>query len=482
MLKLQSGFCFDYSNAYGGKGKITATDMENLQAQLVAAHMAVDKIRKTGVAQWHLSKDGTPEPVLFNQLPYVKLGNINTPASINKLIAYGDSLKNRVQSVVSFGIGGSYLGNKVIFDVNGGEFWNSNERKRQGRPKLYFSGNNLDPASVQGLIAELINQARNWKKTHNTRYAVSLIIISKSGSTLEPMACFMSVLEALYDHADLIEVEVVAVTDPASGAKETALHRLASQQGWTTFSVPDGVGGRFSVFCDVGLITAAVLGFDVRAFLQGAKDMDLACQTDDVWGNPALLNVALKYIASEKYGKNIEVFMPYANSLKSLAEWYIQLLAESLGKRLDKNSAIVNYGRTPIVAVGTTDMHAQTQQHQEGKKDKFIQFVEVDSWVEDFAIPNLFPTDKVFSNMSNIKMSAALNAALAANAEALAGDNRFSAVFKLPQLDAYHLGELMYLLALSIAYEGELANVDAFDQPGVEGYKKILLPKLKDLQ
>lgn len=482
MLKLQSGFCFDYTNTYGAPGKIVAEDIEALLPRLAKAHIAIEEIRKTGVAEWHLSKDGTPEPVLFTQLPYVKSGNINTPASINKLVAYGDSLKNRVQAVVSFGIGGSYLGNKVIFDVNGGEFWNSNERQRQGRPKLYFSGNNLDPASVQGLIAELINQARIWKKTHNTRYAVSLIIISKSGSTLEPMTCFMSVLEAMYDHADLIESEVVAVTDPANGAKETALHRLATQQGWTMFAVPDGVGGRFSVFCDVGLITAAVLGFDVRAFLQGAKDMDLACQTEDVWANPALLNVALKYIASEKYGKDIEVFMPYANSLKSLAEWYIQLLAESLGKRLDKNAAVVNYGRTPIVAVGTTDMHAQTQQHQEGKQDKFIQFVEVESWTEDFSIPDLFPTDKVFSAMSGIKMSVALNAALAANAEALASDNRFSAVFKLPQLDAYHLGELMYLLALSISYEGELANVDAFDQPGVEGYKKILLPKLKNLR
>jgi glucose-6-phosphate isomerase len=192
-----------------------------------------------------------------------------------------------------------------------------------------------------------------------------------------------------------------------------------------------------------------------------------------------MLNAALKYLAAAKYGRHIEVFMPYADYLKSTAEWYIQLLAESLGKRVDRDGETVFYGRTPVVAVGTTDMHSQTQQHQEGALDKVVQFVEIKQWPTDPLIPDLFPQVDKLRDMAGLPMSSALHAARQSNAEALAKAGRFSALFELPQLNAYHLGELLYLLALSVVYEGELANVDAFDQPGVEAYKRILGPKLK---
>jgi glucose-6-phosphate isomerase len=210
--------------------------------------------------------------------------------------------------------------------------------------------------------------------------------------------------------------------------------------------------------------------------------MDEACQTGDVFQNPALLNAALKYIASEKYGRDIEVFMPYADYLKSVAEWYIQLLAESLGKRDDRAGNEVFYGRTPIVAVGTTDMHAQTQQYQDGKQDKVVQFVKVSAWENDPVIPDAFPSAAKLSEIAGISLSQALDAAREANAAALTSDGRFNATFELSSMNAFCLGELLYLLALSIAYEGELADVDAFDQPGVEGYKKILGPMLKKLK
>ena len=478
-LTLPSGLTFDYTRLMGDHA-ITEEMLSALAPRLADAHAAVGEMRKTGVVRGHLSKDGTPELVKFTELPYVKAGHLNAPDTLEKLRLFGRSLKGRVDAVASFGIGGSYLGNRVLFDAGRGEFWNHlTADERNGWPCYYFGGQNLDPARAQALTDELIRQARRFKKAPGgRRYRVTLIVISKSGSTLDTMATFMATLAALYDHADLIETEVVAVTDPKNGPGETLLHRLAFRHGWAMFRVPDGVGGRFSVFSDVGLVTAAALGLDFEAFLAGARAMDEACASGDVYRNPALLNAALKYLAAEELGCRTEVFMPYADSLKSLSEWYVQLLAESLGKRKNRRGETVHYGRTPVVAVGTTDMHAQTQQHQDGPKDKVVQFVSVRSWEKDAVVPCLFADEPELAKMAGLRLAAAQEAALQANAEALAGDGRLSAVFALPELSLFHLGELMYLLALSVAYEGELADVDAFDQPGVEGYKKIMWQKL----
>ncbi|HWR41454.1 MAG TPA: glucose-6-phosphate isomerase [Patescibacteria group bacterium] len=479
-LKLESGFVFDFTNLFG-EGKVTAEDLAAIDERLQAAHRAVEYMRSTGEVRGHLSKDGTPEKVLFSQLPYIADGNLNSPASLQRLEEFGQSLRHRVDAVVSFGIGGSYLGNKVLFDVHCGEFWNhKSPEERDGYPRLYFSGNNMDPRRTRELTGELFAEARRKTAQAGTEpYRVLLMVISKSGGTLDTMSNFMVMYDDLLKQEPLLAVEVVAVTDPATGSGETLLHKLAVEKDWPMFSVPDGVGGRFSVFSEVGLVTAACIGLDIRAFLAGARAMDEACRDGDIRRNPALLNAALKYLAAEKYGRNIEVFMPYADYLKSVAEWYIQLLAESLGKKFDRQGREVCYGRTPIVAVGTTDMHAQTQQHQDGKRDKVVQFVQVRDWEADPLIPNVFPAVPKLAEISGLHLSQALDAAREANAAALASDGRFSALFVMPRLNAWHLGELLYLLALSIAYEGELADVDAFDQPGVEAYKRLLGPRLQ---
>ena len=174
--------------------------------------------------------------------------------------------------------------------------------------------------------------------------------------------------------------------------------------------------------------------------------------------------------------------MPYGDYLKSLSEWYIQLLAESLGKQFDKEGKEVCEGRTPLVAVGTTDMHSQTQQHQEGTLDKVVQFIKVAKWQNDLTIPNVFPNVKKLADISGVTMGDALEVARQSNADALKSNKRFNACFTLPEVNEYHLGELMYLLAMSVAYEGELLNVDAFNQPGVEAYKRIMGPKLQELK
>ncbi|MDU2063387.1 MAG: glucose-6-phosphate isomerase [Sporomusaceae bacterium] len=484
-LTLDSGFTFDYGNLVG-EGKVKEQDLAALSQKLKAAHAAISHMRQTGEVTGHLSKDGTPEPVLFTELPFVTADHLNSPSSLARLKEFSASLRYHTDAVISFGIGGSFLGNKVLFDVHCGEFWNSKSAaERDGYPKLYFSGNNIDPLRTSQLISQIEAEAK-VKAAHfaagmgdSAVYELLLVVISKSGSTLDTMSNFLVAYEQLKQNP-AISLQVVAVTDPAEGHKATLLKKLAQSEGWTTFSVPDGVGGRFSVFSEVGLVTGACIGFDIDAFLAGAKAMDEACRSEVLTENPAMLNAAIKYVAAKEYGRHIEVFMPYGDYLKSTAEWYIQLLAESLGKRTNRAGETVYYGRTPVVAVGTTDMHSQTQLHQDGSLDKVVQFVEVLEWPIDPVIPNLYPEIGPLAAMAGIPMSKALQAALLSNAEALAKENRLNGTFQLPKLSAYHLGELLYLLALSIAYEGELAQVDAFDQPGVEAYKRILGPKLKE--
>ncbi len=479
-LELRSGFSFDYGNITG-EGRVTEADVAELSPRLLAAHEAVEEMRRTGLARGHLSKDGAPEKVLFTELPYVAEGNLNSPSSLQKLKAFGEDVRENVDAVVSLGIGGSFLGSRVIFDVTCGEFWNERpSAARGGWPEVYFSGNNIDPRRTADLVAYLLYRAEVTKSRAGHPFTVLLLVISKSGGTLDTMANFMVLYDRLREAADA-KLRVAAVTDPGE-ASPIALCRLAKEHGWPMFRVPDGVGGRFSVFSEVALSLAACIGFDIDGFLAGARAMDESCGTAEVWENPALLNAALKFIAAKKYGREIEVMMPYGDYLKSLAEWYIQLLAESLGKERDRAGRIVHYGRTPIVAVGTTDMHAQTQQHQEGPLNKVVQFIRVEKWPEDQMIPDVFPDVPSLSAVAGVTMAEALEAARQANAEALAANDRFNALFSLPELNAFHLGELMYLLALSVAYEGELADVDAFNQPGVEAYKRVLGPRLAKIK
>lgn len=483
-LTLKSGFSFDYDNLFG-EGKVTQADLDSYKDALAKAHEAMDVMRKDGFIKAHLSKDGTPEHVYFSKLPYITEENgkinLNSPASIQRLHDFTEHLRNNVDVVVSLGIGGSFLGNKVLFDIFCGEFWNTwTKEQRKGLPKVYFSGQNIDSRRTGDIINHIKAMAATTKSHENRKYKVCLICISKSGGTLDTMSNFMVMYDALTKEAD-IEVEVVAVTDP-NMEKKTLLKQLAVDNGWQTFAVPEGVGGRFTVFCEVGLSTAAVIGMNIEKFLEGARDMDEACKNPNLFENPAMLNAALKFAASEKHGRHIEVMMPYGDYLKSLSEWYIQLLAESLGKQFDKEGKEVCYGRTPLVAVGTTDMHSQTQQHQEGTLDKVVQFIRVAKWENDLVIPNAFPNAKKLADISGVTMSEALEVARQSNADALSSNKRFNACFTLPELNEYHLGELMYLLAMSVAYEGELSNVDAFNQPGVEAYKRIMGPKLQELK
>lgn len=474
-MQLTTGFVFDYATMLGD-GRINAEDIDGLKGRARKAAAAVDEMRRSGFAKAHLSKDGAPEPVYFTRLPYVQDGNPNDASSMDKLREFAVFTRREADAVVFLGVGGSYLGNKVLFDAFCGEGWNSLSRQERGDiPYIFFSGNNVDPHHSLYLVRQLHNLAAN-NNAKNGRFKVVLVPISKSGTTLETLTAFSYFYEAL-NGDNLLDVDAAVVTD-MNEAVGSPLYLLAKEKGWRCFDVCEGVGGRFSVLHNPGLVTAAAIGLDLDQLLAGAQAMDKACQSGECSENPALLNACLKYLAAEKYHCDIEVFMSYGMRLKSMGEWYVQLLAESLGKRCDRQGNEVFYGRTPIAAVGSTDMHAQTQQHQDGRRNKVVQFLQVADLGGDIKLGNPFPDLADFSKYEGLSLSRALDIALNANREALDKDERFSAVYQLPRLDEFNIGQLFYFLMLSIAYEGELADVDAFDQPGVEAYKKIMKREL----
>ena len=321
-------------------------------------------------------------------------------------------------------------------------------------------------------MRQLTLQAQHVKRPLH----IQLVPISKSGTTMEPLTSFAALLNYMKAHPEWFTIDVTAVTglDP----KESLLFRLAQENNWPAYSIPEGIGGRFCILSNPGLLMCAALGYDIRALLEGAREMSELCLATEGVENPALLNAALKYLAAEKLGADIEVLMGYGDTLQCLGAWYVQLLAESLGKRMDRNGKTAFYGRTPVVAVGTTDMHSMTQQHQDGKRNKVIQFLEVEKPAETIVVDNPFPKEKAFALYAGKEMNVLLQSALKANETALTEDGRLNARYVLPELAPRYIGQLLMFLMYSIAYEGELADVDAYDQPGVEAYKRIMKAEL----
>lgn len=476
---LKDGFIFDYSKMLGER-RLTMKDLETFTSGLLPAAAKIRKIYFQGVSAGHLSKDGTPEHVYFMRQGYLEKGNPNTEESVRELELYGTRVKEEADVVLFFGIGGSYLGNKVLFDLGAGPYWNSLPKpKRHGRPRIYFSGNNVDAQAFLDLETELKYLAsrkavRAAAATVKAPLRVEMVVISKSGTTMEPLAAFSYFYGKLTQDKHY-KITVTAVT--CMDSKESALFRLAQDHHWRCFNLPEGIGGRFCVLSNPGLITGVVIGLNIRELLQGARDMADLCLNAKQEDNPALINAGLKFLAQKKLGVDIEVFMGYGDRLKSLGEWYVQLLAESLGKRTDRQGKEINYGLTPIVAVGTTDMHAQTQQHQDGKRNKVVQFLQVGQ-KNKVITPRIFAHDAACEKYADRDVAALLELALTANEQALDSDGRPSARYILPQLDERRLGQLLMFLMFSIAYEGELADVDAYDQPGVEAYKRIMKKEL----
>jgi glucose-6-phosphate isomerase len=239
------------------------------------------------------------------------------------------------------------------------------------------------------------------------------------------------------------------------------------RHGIKTFYVPDGVGGRFSELSPVGLLAAAVCGIDIKELLAGAAYMDELCSRSDIQANPAYMSAVLQVIAMRK-GCNISVMMPYADSLKYIADWYAQLWAESLGKRYDRSGREIYSGQTPVKALGVTAQHSQVQLYTEGPFDKVITFLGVENYRSEYRIPNGYEDIPDIAFLGGHTLNELINAERFATEYAIEKSGHLSYSITLPQVNAFTIGELLYLFEMQTAFAGELLSLNAVDQSGVE--------------
>ena len=449
----------DIKHLCGNRWSVKREDLDTYSRQIRRAAKDVSKLRQSGKGP-----DGSQ--VLFPHLPYLLKEEVLISKEERKALLRLRGEAKDYDAVVSIGIGGSYLGNQVLFDLFCGPYWNQlTKEERKGYPQIYFSGQNVDPVSLTELASCIKREAGRIAKR---RMKVLFLVISKSGTTIEPVTAVRG-LKKLLD--SICDIHLMAITDKEKGQ----IRPLAAKEHFPCFTVPDGIGGRFSVFSQVGLVFASLAGIPIEEFLQGAQMVEEACRSEDISENPALMLAALKFIAMKEYGITAEVVMPYGDKLRSFGWWYAQLLGESLGKKYDMDGHEVYNGRTPVASVGTTDMHSLTQEHQQGQKNKLVQFISVKEPTRDVEVEC---NEK--DATGPVPMSRMLDAARRANEEALASEGRMSCHITMERLTPFHVGALMYFFFLTIAYEGALANVNAFDQPGVEDYKKILHEDLRE--
>lgn len=375
---------------------------------------------------------------------------------LNAVQATANECEGRFENMIVLGIGGSALGNIALQSALNPPTYNLMPVEKRGGPRM-FVVDNVDPANLRAVL--------DLCDPRTTLFNV----ISKSGETAETAAQFMIVRDLLQKAMGKKWSEhVVAITDPERGTMRT----ICDQAGITTLPVPDGVGGRFSVLCPVGLFSAAMCGIDIAALLDGAKAMDLRCSRPRLTENPAAMLAFLLVELGTRKGKPNHVMMPYANGLYLLADWYRQLWAESLGKMTDLAGETVYAGFTPIKALGTTDQHSQVQLYREGPNDKVIGFVDVqDFGSDDQRIPTGMGVEAI-AYLEGQSMAALLNAEKRATEYALVASSRPNYTITFPKVDAHHVGEFIALWEIATAYAGQMLNIDAYDQPAVETGKK----------
>lgn len=383
-------------------------------------------------------------------------------SEVQRILEAAAFLREETDRVVLLGIGGSYMGTRALFEALCSPYHNELPReKRDGIPRLSFAGNNVDNDATTALLSLLKTQCRQPEEVEQ-RWG--LIVISKSGGTLETAVAFRLFRQALEEYYGAGSEESQKYVVPVTGA-EGKLRQLAAAKGYPrVFDVPEAVGGRFSVLSAVGLLPAAVLGLDIVRLLQGAAEMTEHFRQQPLENNPVLQYTAVCHLFEEEYHAVIRVLSTWGAKLESLGLWYDQLLAESLGKE--------ERGATPLTTVNTRDLHSRGQQHQQGRRDKLITNVLVEQPSEPALPVPSFPDDEDDLNrLAGKTLPDILQAAFKGTNQAYAGDHRPTADILLPRLNEYTLGQLFQFFMLATVLEGRLIGINPYGQPGVEAYK-----------
>jgi len=370
-------------------------------------------------------------------------------APTSQILTYAESVKGQFEHLVVLGIGGSALGVNALFKALKHYYWNNlSSDQRQGYPQLHVL-DNIDPAVIND-IQDVIDPAKTL-----------FIVITKSGSTPETISQY------LYFRKLAPKENFVFITDPKKGL----LRQIATEQGIPTFDIPENVGGRFSVLTPVGLLPAALLGIDITNLLKGAGEIRDNFLSQEFATNPAYQLAVLQYELNTKHNININVLMPYSSPLFTIADWYRQLLAESIGKD--------GVGITPINALGVTDQHSQIQLYNEGPKDKLIMLIKTlkNSETDNQHVINAEGLPD-FAYLNGVTFKKLLDTELTATTQALTKYKTANIQIQIPEISPHTIGQLFMLFELATGLLGELFQIDAFNQPGVELGKVLTKEKL----
>jgi len=379
-------------------------------------------------------------------------GWVNLPSQINKkeiseIKQTAEYFDKNTDYVVVIGIGGSYLGAKAIISALEPEFTNTNS------PKILFAGNNLDQDYIHNLLQFLDDK----------KYGI--VVISKSGTTLEPAISFRILEKHLISKiGNEAKNKIVAITDKNKGA----LLKLSQQKGYKTFAIPDDIGGRFSVLTPVGLLPIAIAGFDIDKLISGAKNIETETSVNSK--NDIAMQYAIARNILYSKGKNIELMTSFHSKLHFLGEWWKQLFGESEGK--------IHKGIFPAFADLTTDLHSLGQYIQDGERILFETVISVEQKNNKLTIP------ETKENLDNLNYLAEKEIDFV-NKNAEKGTIKAHISGGVPvinisieKINEYSLGELIYFFEKACAYSAYSICVNPFNQPGVEEYKKQMMKLL----
>jgi glucose-6-phosphate isomerase len=410
------------------------------------------------------------------------------PGVVRQVAEWAARQQGRWHHVLVLGIGGSALGTRALVTALRPAAWNEwDAGRREGFPTITIL-ENVDPVTVMAALDRL-----------DPRHTL-VNVISKSGGTAETLAQYLLVRQwlELAVGPDQACDHMVITTDPAVGP----LRAIAERDGIRAFEVPPAVGGRFSVLTPVGLVPAALVGIDIAELVAGAANAVRQAEAEALEANPAALWAALQWQAQHARAANIHVLMPYSDRLRDLGEWFRQLWAESLGKRVDREGREVFRGPTPVTALGATDQHSQVQLFAEGPFDKTITFVRVRETIGMLAIPagqgiatppaaarhargdgrqaTGDPPEASFAYLMGQTLGALLDAEFVATREALRQAGRMSCTIELEAVTPRSLGELLMFFQCATGFAGAWYDVNPFDQPGVELGKKLTVRQMTD--
>ena len=388
-------------------------------------------------------------------LGWLHLPSSITPEFLDEIQAVANTLREKCEVVVVAGIGGSYLGARAVIEGLGNSFaWLVNDKKN---PTILFAGNNIG----EDYLFELTSFLKDKK--------FGVINISKSGTTTETALAFRLLKKQCEDQRGKDEAKdvIVAVTDAKKGAARTC----ADKEGYKSFIIPDNVGGRFSVFTPVGLLPIAVAGFDVKQLVAGAVEMEKACGKDVAFEeNPAAIYAATRQALYTQAGKKIEIVCNFQPKLHYFAEWWKQLYGESEGK--DQK------GIFPAACDFTTDLHSMGQWIQQGERSIFETVISVETPNEKLLFPHDDENLDGLNFLEGKRVDEVNKMAELGTRLAHVDGGVPNILVNVPELNAYYLGQLIYFFEKACGISGLLEEVNPFNQPGVEAYKKNMFALL----